>query len=639
MKIESVRIENFRAFKDETIPLGNYACFVGRNGSGKSTVLYALNVFFRQVSDSQTDLAHLSADDFHHKNTEVPVRITVTFTDLSEAASDDLKDYVRQGKLTVSAEAAFDPSTQTADIKQYGSRLGIEDFRRYFDADKSGMSAADLKQVFAELRVRYPALPAASTKPNMAAALREYEAAHPDECKLIRSEDQFYGVTRGENRLAPHLQWVFVSASKDATEEADESRNSALGKLLARTVRSKIDFSEKILELKKQMEADYQAILDEEQASLDELSRSLQLKLQAWAHPQASAQVLWKCDSGKSVKVEEPLATILLGERGFSGELARFGLGLQRSYLLALLQELSALQPESQPTLIMGIEEPELYQHPPQARHLSEVLATLSDGDAQVLCCTHSPLFIPRDDFEAVRLVRETGEPSWSTVSRVEYAELALQLAGAGHELLTESAMLAKLAPTLSPTLNEMFFCDRLILVEGIEDLAHISIYIELCGLKSEYRRLGCHIVPTGGKTAMVKPVAMAVKLGLPVFAVFDADADKVKDSEVTRAKKDNRALQLLLGVHDPDEWPSATVWGANYCMWHTCITEVVASNIGAEWESCRNEASVRYGHCGGLEKNPVAIAYCHERADAKGHKSSELAQLAESTMTWAASV
>ena len=38
MIIESVRIINFRSFKDETIKFDNYTCFVGPNGSGKSTL-------------------------------------------------------------------------------------------------------------------------------------------------------------------------------------------------------------------------------------------------------------------------------------------------------------------------------------------------------------------------------------------------------------------------------------------------------------------------------------------------------------------------------------------------------------------------------------------------------------------------
>ena len=48
MKIESVRIKNFRGYSDETISFDNYTCLVGPNGAGKSTILSALNVFFRQ---------------------------------------------------------------------------------------------------------------------------------------------------------------------------------------------------------------------------------------------------------------------------------------------------------------------------------------------------------------------------------------------------------------------------------------------------------------------------------------------------------------------------------------------------------------------------------------------------------------
>ncbi len=86
MKIESVRIQNFRTFKDETIHFNDYSCFVGANGVGKSTVMNALNVFFRQYKDSKTDLSKLSIDHFHHKNINEPILITVTFNELSDNA-------------------------------------------------------------------------------------------------------------------------------------------------------------------------------------------------------------------------------------------------------------------------------------------------------------------------------------------------------------------------------------------------------------------------------------------------------------------------------------------------------------------------------------------------------------------------
>ncbi len=132
MIIESVRVENFRCFKDETIKFDNYTCLVGPNGGGKSTVFSALNVFFRQYKDSKTDLSKLSADDFHHKDTSTPIKITVTFTDLSDKAKDDLSDYVRQDKLIVSAIANYDSDSETAVVKQFGNRLGIKEFCKYF---------------------------------------------------------------------------------------------------------------------------------------------------------------------------------------------------------------------------------------------------------------------------------------------------------------------------------------------------------------------------------------------------------------------------------------------------------------------------------------------------------------------------
>ncbi len=73
MRIESVRIENFRSFEDATVPFNRYVCLVGPNGAGKSTVLTALNVFFRETENLPTDLSQLTEEDFHCKNTSVPI--------------------------------------------------------------------------------------------------------------------------------------------------------------------------------------------------------------------------------------------------------------------------------------------------------------------------------------------------------------------------------------------------------------------------------------------------------------------------------------------------------------------------------------------------------------------------------------
>lgn len=236
MKIKSVKIENFRAFKDETIYFDNYNCIVGSNGAGKSTILNALNVFFRSFKDSTTDLSKLSENDFHHRNTADPIRITVTFDDLTENAKADLATYVRHGVLIVSSVAIFDPNTERAEIKQYGNRLVMKDFKVWFEKSKEGAKVSELQGVYNDFQIKYPDLPPAKIKADMETALNNYEEKHPEKCELIPSEDQFYGATKGANRLAPYIQWVFVSASKDVTSEATESKTSALGQLLERAV-------------------------------------------------------------------------------------------------------------------------------------------------------------------------------------------------------------------------------------------------------------------------------------------------------------------------------------------------------------------------------------------------------------------
>ena len=152
MRVDSVRIENFRVFSDVTVSLNPYVCFVGPNGAGKSTVINALNVFFReQTSSNGTDV--LTQEDFHNRNTDRPVRITVTFADLSLEAQEDFKHYFRQDKLVITAEAAWDEDSQQAPVRQYGQRSGMDVFRPFFEtlADRS-TKVAQLKEVYERIR-------------------------------------------------------------------------------------------------------------------------------------------------------------------------------------------------------------------------------------------------------------------------------------------------------------------------------------------------------------------------------------------------------------------------------------------------------------------------------------------------------
>ena len=465
----------------------------------------------------------------------------------------------------------------------------------------------------------------------MIEALRSYEAANPDKLELIPSKDLFYGWEKGSNRLAKHVQWVFVPAVKDATTEQIEARNTALGKLLARTVRAKTNFNDTVSALRTSMRKQYQALLDDNQNVLDDISGSLQTRLSEWAHPHATLQLQWQQDPDKSFRVEEPWAHVIVGEDDFEGKLARFGHGLQRSYLLVLLQELAGSDGAAGPTLILACEEPELYQHPPQARHLADVLQKLRYGNSQIVVSTHNPLFVSGEGFEDVRMVRKDEGNKCSIVSHMSYAKIAEAFAAAtGEQPRKPEGVLAKIHQALQPAINEMFFTRRLILVEGAEDVAYISARLNLMEKWDEYRRAGFHIVPVNGKSEMLQPLIIAKHMAIPTFAVFDADADKT-DRNGSRAKheKDNKALLTLLGKPDEDPLPTAALWGTGFVMWHSDISSVVKADIGEEdWPAFQAKADTLYGQVGGLRKNALHIGASLPFAWDAGKRSPNLERL-----------
>lgn len=626
MRIQKVRIRNFRSIEDQTVELQDYTCFVGANGSGKSNILHALNVFFGESDIPGLDTRFLSEEDFHAKGTSEPIEITITFEALSEEAKTDLTHYVRHDQLIVFAKATFDPATGKAEVKQYGRRLAVKDFAPFFEAEKQGKKVAELKELYKGIREKYSELPSPGTKDAMVEALRSYEEGHPEKCEEIPSGDEFYGISKGKNRLEKYMQWIYVPAVKDASTEQAEARNTALGKLLARTVRSKVNFKDSIEAIRAKMQKEYGELLASSQNQLEEISQTLRDRLVEWAHQDATLRLKWYQEPEKAVRVDEPFAQAILGEGKFEGELARFGHGLQRSFLLALLQELSGSGVGGGPQLILACEEPELYQHPPQVRHLYNVLLSLSEQDSQILIATHSPYFVSGEGFESVRLVRKVD--GVSTIAKTSHDEVSESIASVKAEAaLKPSGQLAKIHQALQPGLSEMFFTSKIVFVEGLEDSAYVTTYLHLMDLWDEYRRLGCHLVPVHGKSEMLQPLAVAKCLQIPAFVIFDADSDKPdKRGSKEKHRKDNMAILGLCGVSNPDPFPSDALCKDNVIMWPSDIAQVVESDIGKDdWAKFRAEADKKYGHAGNLQKNVLHIASSLQLAWQAGKRAKSL--------------
>lgn len=87
MKIESIRLKNFKAFQDvELSNLPNFCVFVGANGTGKSTI-FSVFCFLRDAmtSNVNTALAKLGGNrgfkEVRSRNSEGPIEIELKFRD------------------------------------------------------------------------------------------------------------------------------------------------------------------------------------------------------------------------------------------------------------------------------------------------------------------------------------------------------------------------------------------------------------------------------------------------------------------------------------------------------------------------------------------------------------------------------
>ena len=630
MRLKEIKIKNFRSFEDETIVLDDYSCLVGPNGAGKSTVLQALNVFFRNTAAASVDLLKLSNEDFHHKNIESPVEVVLKFEQLSPEAQKDFKAYYRGSKLIISAVAEWDPQAGCAEVKQYGSRLVMAAFAPFFAANENRAKASELKDIYSELCQQFPDLPAVTTKGDMESALRAYEEGHPEQCELLSSQNQFYGWSKGENRLRKYLQWVYVPAVKDATTEQDEGRATALGQLLERTIRSKVDFQEPIDELRKDVANKYEQIIQKEQNVLDGLSDSLTRRIQEWTHSGTKIRLNWHYNPDKSFTVNEPLARLTVGEHDFFGELARLGHGLQRTVFVSLLQELAANEEGDMPTLLLGFEEPELYQHPPQARHMASLLEELSTKNSQILLSTHSPYFVSGKGFENIRMIRKSADDRKSITSQVTHKNISDRLGEAlGEAPRSLTSTMAAIEQIMQPSQNELFFASVVVLVEGIEDVAYISTHLNLTGRWDEFRRHGCHFVIASGKQNLSRLLAAAQGLGIPVFVVFDSDAEANRQKPENHPR-DNRCILSLCGAHNADPMPHDAYWGDNVVMWNSNIADVVHSAFGqGVWDSSEHTAKQEQGFLEGVKrKNSLLVTTTLEVLCKQGKLSNTLEQL-----------
>lgn len=220
------------------------------------------------------------------------------------------------------------------------------------------------------------------------------------------------------------------------------------------------------------------------------------------------------------IEVDKILATgthlNVAGNDGKYYPLANQGSGLQRAFLWSAIEALADTGKmksgrstiESEKPKMLLVEEPESFLHPPAVRLAREALYKIAELDNwQVMITTHSPIFI------------DVSKPH-TTIIRVEKNE------GATKIFSTEKAQFSdkererlQMIRNCHPTINEFFFANKVILVEGNTEQVTFS----------QVKEERVTIINCRGKANIPMFEKILNHFGVEYIAVHDLDTPKSK--------------------------------------------------------------------------------------------------------------
>jgi predicted ATP-dependent endonuclease of OLD family len=571
--------------EDVTIPFDSVTTFIGPNGAGKSTVLRALDWYFNGKPGSLTE------KDCSFGATDEDIEVQVNFADLTDNDRNELGKYAPTGITTFTAWKRRGPEgaeSLSANSKSYPP----------FNAIRGKGSAADKKAAYNDLRSSDSslALPAWSSADAANQVMTTWEAGHTDQLTEAPESLQtnFFGFNSG-GKMSGLFDFVLVTADLRASEESIDGKSSIIGRILERSV-DRAAADEEIAKIVEESRAKQQNVYEEKfKAQLEAITTQLNEVVTSYS-PGRAVTV-----SPAEVELKAPRTTFEMAVRDGTTETAveRQGHGFQRTLLISALQLLAQSGAASTEGVIcLAIEEPELFQHPIQAQTFAKVLRSLAEDAGkriQVTYATHSPYFLEARHFDQVRrLTRSSDEIPVVTVHLATVADVKTKLNG----VVSADTVDRQLDGIVANQLAVALFAHRAFLVEGTTESSVFYGIGDKTSLGS-IEAAGISIVPVGGKASIPLTHAILTSIGIPVYALFDADggfearakANGKAQSKIDEERKGhvaaNRAALKYFGRTEEDS-PSAIV--ADQVVIFEDHLESFLSANWAEWiTACKN--------------------------------------------------
>ena len=518
MKFSKIAISNFKGLLEAEFLPTQFACLVGENNAGKSTVLQAIAIALNRPSQIPVE---------HFYDSEECVEFSITFSDVTD---EHLGRLAEEHRTRVS-ELVIDGVLNLKVRYRNGEKVEIrvlrplpvdENYRA--DSIKNAFIGKKGTEVLDVIKSQYPEFSDGCEDGINATAAKTYLTEKinnlPQDRFALEEAPLPSGIGSSISALLPEP--IYIPAVRNLADELKTSQTTSFGRLLSLLFDNMSPDLAAIEQSLEQLRGMFNRverggeIVDERHAQVQSLETSVEEFLRE-NFPTAKVEL----------EIPPPeIRTILNTARIFVDDgskdlIDNKGDGMKRSLTFALLRsyvdrmdlarpELPE-QPASRPLMFL-FEEPELYLHPNAQRILFNALARMADK-YQVVVTTHSPIFFaPGITASFVRVAKHLADPKPVGI-----------LHSVNFELDAPNAEVFRLARFENA--DAAFFSRRAVLFEGESDDTFFKHVARHLNANWDFDAQNIAMVRVSGKGNFAKFRKFFAAFGIEVKIVADLDA------------------------------------------------------------------------------------------------------------------
>lgn len=553
MILEKVKLKNFRGYQTETeIPISNLTALIGKNETGKSSVLEALEIFFNN------SLVNCEKDDLNIEADNNNIEITCTFSEFPDEIIIDVAH-----PTSLQAEHLLNGENKL-EIKKVFPATAAKPKEKIFIVCNhpivaNGNDLLTLKRD--DLRQRADALgiPQEDYNRNVNSAMREaiwnsLGELNPQETELLVDKEDTKKVYDTLKIYLP-IYALFQSdrQSKDDDKEVTDPMKIAIQQALS-------ELTVEIEHIKTQVKNKAIDTANRTLAKLKEMSPDLAKEL----IPEFKTEPKFDSQFKLTIKSEEDIP---INKRGS---------GIRRLILLNFFRaEAERLRTQHQGNqIIFAFEEPETSQHPDHQEMLIQAFMKLSNiGNSQIILTTHTPALGGLLPLESLRFLEKNGNDR--TV-----------------ELGTEQVF-EKIADTLGILADPISKKARaILLLEGKSDVTfvnHTAEQLKIGGhLTHTFKDKRIALVPIGGcgNLKYWRTLRLAEQFEIPYCVMLDSDKgtnEEQKKIDSIQELKQTGIKAYVTRKREPENYVHLDCLnlpaGSTFSFTDTCDAKVLIAN------------------------------------------------------------